>query len=375
MTFDDVPYPATLIAIPDTGADINAISLRMTQKLGLDVHRTETMLLHLIHGMTARCCGVITLNCRFGRGSEPAPERFNCVFYVFRKMASPLIISREFLDKTETLTRHRDRLSRLTYSPMIIPVVRTLADTQQRLLCSLDGEDLEGFPDTGSDVDVMSFAYAKKRRFPIQPTEAWIMFADKTVRKACGICIVQVAVGYGAVKMISKKTVLFANEDNARSENGRTEGRIQEEDRHEKDEIAGLDNKGQENVRTFIESEMYVLKDAEFDVLLGTESLEALKVYTRHTDCLVMRPPRYINSIQFNRIELLGPVGRGFQQICRKWLSRRRNKKELSSKLQSRHVYYADASKRKLCRLGSSLFWARRTRKKTREGRNSTTDL
>lgn len=327
ITFDSAPNPASVMAIPDTAADINAISLKMAQRLGLSFESQHEMMIRLINGKPAECCGVVEVTCRFGKLLDADPGEMRCTFYVFRKMASPLIMSHEFLENTNTLTLFRKRLVQRTCSGLSqFPLVQSLGDTQEVLLCSLNGENVEALPDTGSDVDVLSLTFAEGRGLVIEPKETWIMFVDKTVKKSCGICVLELAAGHGA-KKLSKENDMESKNKKRRTEVNLGQEKVPMQSRS-KDRSWGTSS-----FRDVIYCEFYILEDIEIDVLISAASLESLQVYTRHTDCLIKRAPRRKTS-QMNRIILLGPIEKMYRRISCSWLSRTRERAE-SSELSS----------------------------------------
>ncbi|KAF2182352.1 hypothetical protein K469DRAFT_232168 [Zopfia rhizophila CBS 207.26] len=231
-----------------------------------------------------------------------------------------------FLEETQTLTKYRHRLVALARSVLWIPKIRTLGETQERLLCSLDGENVEVLPDSGSEVDVMSHSYALRRGFSMESTQRWIMLADGSIEKTCGLVVAQLTVGYGAKKLQlgAKNTVALSNYELGHEEDviqtlpppiGFTSANSNQLIKRPPDK-----EKGERVYRNVIESEFHILKGLTVDVLVGAGSLESLEVYTHHSKDLIVRQSQNPSMAQLNRIILLGTVEQKLRQISRTWL-------------------------------------------------------
>jgi hypothetical protein len=88
---------------------------------------------------------------------------------VFKKLADdvPLIMGRNFLQQTQTLTIYRDRLEERK-SDLGAPKVMNMTLSRRRLPCYLDFVLVYAVADTGSDLDLMKEDYAVERGFPIE---------------------------------------------------------------------------------------------------------------------------------------------------------------------------------------------------------------
>lgn len=323
ITFEGITNPATVMAIPDTGADVNAISSALARKLGLKVDMSIQTELRIINGTSMLCAGITTATCRFGKSPESDSETLRCTFHVVREMASALIMSRQFLQETQTLTHYRHRLVQSVLSISNLFSIRSLGCTQERVMCTLDGKDVQALADSGSDVDAMSLAYATKSGFIIEPKEEWVMFANRTVKRIQGICTLQLAVGFGAKRLQMHEFSGDEEDSDANLHLGSAH----------KGSTTSMDATLQPSkikrpgtFRSVIYTTFPVLEDIEVDVIVGMSSLESLDVYTLHTDCLMIEELKTGSLNQINRISLLGPLEQKLRKISRAWLLRRQPK-------------------------------------------------
>ncbi|ORY09581.1 hypothetical protein BCR34DRAFT_368352 [Clohesyomyces aquaticus] len=322
ITFENTESPATVASIPDTGAGENAMTLELATKLGLFLERPDDKLFCTANGTIFQCQGIVKALCGFGVTYEQGPGAIPCVFYVFQKLASPLIMSGKFLRDTETLSKYRSRLLYRARALIPIPVIRTLGKVDQRLLCSLDGQDVEALPDSGSDIDAISYDYARKRGLHIEPDERSVMFADGTIGRTQGVCIAQLAIGFG-VQRIDSSAQPPRRTHSAHS-TGDYSGNMATDDDTPSDDIPPV---AQLNVshrmggsRSMIVAEFHILKELTVDVLIGTGSLETLEVYEKHEEFLVERPLTEIEPAPMNRIRLLGGLEQRFREMAQRWL-------------------------------------------------------
>ncbi|KAF2653848.1 hypothetical protein K491DRAFT_759410 [Lophiostoma macrostomum CBS 122681] len=314
------------MANPDSGAAINAMSMVIARTLGLKVDPIDEEVV-LANGNVARCCGITRTWCRFGKTYDTEADEFHCAFYVFRRLASPLIMCRTFLLETKTITTFRQRLVRLRALMPIIPIIGALGGTEDRFLCSVDGHDVEALPDSGADVDVISLRYAESHGFRIEPSDRWVMFADRTVRKVSGTATLQLTVGHGAGKIDAS---ISRSNSSIGSGSPSTEAvpDATPVDVGGGKSTSSMPKRRTASVRPIIESTFYVLKDINVDVIVGTDSLETLEVYTRHSAALIKHTVagNEHQGAALNRIVLLSSIERRLRQISRSWVLRMQKK-------------------------------------------------
>lgn len=328
LTFEDVPSAATVMAVPDTGADVNVISVDLASRMGLEIESINDTELRLPNGAAVQCCGIIRATVRFGKLLVSVLRKLACTIYVVPKLASPLIICRDFLDKTRTMSLHRERLVRLPRLAGLIPGMRTLGSKHEHLLCSLEGGDIEALADSGSDVDFVSLAYVQKRGFSFKHKEGWVMFADRTIGRTCGILHAQLTVGFGGETV--GRDCLVHNDVDAQGHAAVVDEPTVEHVRNNDSAIDATssatrtknESKKTNKIRKVIRSQFHILEGMSFDVVVGIGSLESLEVYTKHTEHLVMRERQESEAPGLNRIILLGALEQKLRQIARVWLMR-----------------------------------------------------
>lgn len=320
------------MASPDTGCEENVISQELALKLGLQIEKSEERAFRMANGKVVSCCGRTMSACGFGTESHLGPSNLLCTFYVFRTLASPLIMCMSFLEKTQTLTKYRNRLVNLTLSAPPWLRVRAIGKQKQRLLCSLDGEELQAIADSGSEVDLISKAYAQQRGFSIEPKEMNVMFADGSIGQTCGMVRAQLYIGACGIEMgiISPDPVSgggFPSEQPPGSD---------AEDASTSNSTLELAKNGDDNgqYRNVLVVELHVLKDLVADVLIGEDSLESLNVFTQHLDDLTCSSSEMSETLDVHRIVLLGPVGQRVNQSKERvnsWMARAFGPKDLDS--------------------------------------------
>ena len=94
-------------------------------------------------------------------------EPYMLVFHLLPDCAHSIILGNAFLAETETLTRNRHRIQVETVHGQGIQHVNVAGSLNQRLIGCLDGMETLALPDTGSEVHIVSEAYARKRGFDI----------------------------------------------------------------------------------------------------------------------------------------------------------------------------------------------------------------
>lgn len=309
ITFELADRAATVMASPDFGSDENAISLELTLKLGLDMEQVEDKSFRMANGKVFWCCGRTVSACGFGTESHLGPKGLMCTFYVFRTLASPLVMCMSFLERTQTLTVFRSRLVNLAISTFAVPRVLAIGNPHKRLTCSIDGEVLHAIPDSGSEVDLMSENYAQRRGLAIIPKCSRIMFADGSIGKTCGIVSARLCIGSQDVNIAEIWHTAEEVTDTPSSEalDGET-------NRPYPNQVAagsGLANMNLSNRKVYrkvLLGQFHIMKDLRTDVLIGEESLESLDVFTDHLEDIVDTGTELIDMANFNRIVLLGSV-------------------------------------------------------------------
>jgi hypothetical protein len=127
-----------LDASPDTGSNECCMRKDVADKLGLKVRYepSDIKSFEKGDGRILKSIGRTTIDCSFWK--EPG-RKIRCVVYVFEKLISPLIMGRKFLESTETLTRHQNRL---VDRPPRVGVCRVmhLSRPKRRMRCYIDSD-------------------------------------------------------------------------------------------------------------------------------------------------------------------------------------------------------------------------------------------
>lgn len=151
--------------IADTGAAKNIVDEATARRLSVPIHKGPEGLKSFVlaSGKVVESIGCFKAHVSFVKGTPTATE---CVFYVLRKCAAPLIMGREFLGRTKTMTvglenHFRERMATVRYPFRAC----YLGGTSSRLPCKVDGNFVLVNPDSGSEINVMSLTYAKKHGY------------------------------------------------------------------------------------------------------------------------------------------------------------------------------------------------------------------
>lgn len=165
----------SITAIPDTGSDENAISSAYAKKIGLHVqtHADSPASFQLANGRFIQSSGIASATCSFRKGLNK--QSGTAIFFnVFPELAVPVIIGRAFLQATETLTRHIDRLDISIHQrpPSVPPRILHLNHPVQRLRCYLNVNLVYANADTGAEMNLVSPEFAAQRGFQIEKPDA-----------------------------------------------------------------------------------------------------------------------------------------------------------------------------------------------------------
>lgn len=173
-------------ALPDSGADMCFISLKLASGLGLDPAAGTQKRITLANKKHVQSPGMVEVPWRFAR--EQKAHILNC--WILPGCVHDLVLGNRFLRVTQTLTKFKNRIkSKLVELPRRLRL-RLLGEEKQRLWGSLDGHLTAALPDTGSDVMLISGAYARKIGLTIdRDFENWleVEFADGTTDWTSGV--------------------------------------------------------------------------------------------------------------------------------------------------------------------------------------------
>ncbi|KAL3473023.1 hypothetical protein BJX99DRAFT_234339 [Aspergillus californicus] len=173
-------------ALPDSGADMCTISTSLATELGLSPVPGTDATLHLANKKPVQSPGMVKMPWRF----EGEPEAYSLDCWLLPQCIQDLVLGSSFLRATRTFTTFSSRIkSKLTNLPRR-PRLCYIGGETQRVCGYLDDRFTTAFPDTGSDVMLISRAYATELALHIDSNPkdfVEIEFADRTTAWTSGI--------------------------------------------------------------------------------------------------------------------------------------------------------------------------------------------
>ncbi|RTE84830.1 hypothetical protein BHE90_000609 [Fusarium euwallaceae] len=258
-----------VMACPDSGSDENIISLELVTSLGLKTEQTssgEPRQFTVANGNIVTAVGQVSTKCRFAAGTPSNITSLECVFHVFNTLAVPLIMGVNFLQQTETLSKHRDRLVEHSFPVMQALRVNSVGRPKRSLICQLDTYVGCATVDTGSDLDLVSPKFANSRDFMIEPAFEQVEFADCSVGCTSGVIKTLFTVGF-----------------------------------HPRGESIDLD--------------LFVLDNLNADILVGQDTADMLDVFNLHHESLIPSIPQLGES----ELNIIRHIGRFEQGVLGLW--------------------------------------------------------
>jgi hypothetical protein len=233
-----------LDASPDTGSDECCMPKDVADKLGLKVRcdPSDIKSFEKGDGKIFKSIGRTTVDCSFWK--EPG-RKMRCVVYVFEKLITPLIMGRKFLESTETLTRHQNRLVDRPPRAGFCRVMH-LSRPKKRIRCYIDSELVNANPDTGAEMELVSPEFVKMKGYTVMAPDAEheeVQFIDGSTARTQG-----------------QVTMRFEAYGDALQEAVPTKARYRK---------------------------FYVLDGLTTDVLLGEDLLYGIKAFTEHASSFV----------------------------------------------------------------------------------------
>ena len=176
----------------DTGAPCgNYIDKTLAESLHLPIQQGKGCCKSFLlgNGKVVRSVGKVKAVCAFAKETQ---TRMKCCFYVFNKLAAPLIMGSEFLEKTKTMSKFTNRLESRVSGGMTMPMLNFIAPTQaskRRFSAFIDGHKTYINADSGSELDLMSSSYSRGHGYKIDRRRECrnrIQIADGTVIESIG---------------------------------------------------------------------------------------------------------------------------------------------------------------------------------------------
>ncbi|KAI9695827.1 MAG: hypothetical protein M1820_008382 [Bogoriella megaspora] len=224
-----------------------------------------------------------------------------------------------FLRETETLTKHRDRLS---YEPVHIPQalrINSLDLPKRHIICRLNRSVACANADSGSDLDLVSPQFAKSRSLKFVSGVEEIMFADGSFGYTSGVAQASFSVG-----MLKEDEMdgFIANSDT-------------------------------------IDLEFHVLESLTSDVLVGQDTIQDLQIFADHEASFI--PSISAGQSSMNIIRHIRSVHRSFSvkgASMKRWLQDKLGRKPdegSSAEIESSQKYKYDDGQRENARHSAEL--------------------
>ena len=172
---------STYSTCPDSGSQENIMAKAISDQLNLSIddaaeHQKE---FRMANGKVVKALGRTSVDCAFTK--EPDSQH-QCSFYVFKALIAPIIMGMAFLDATETLTKYKHRLQS-SMVPRTGPLqLYGIDNPVQRIKCLADLWKVLANADTGSEIDLISLAYARRGGYYLEAVD----FGDNRVQLADG---------------------------------------------------------------------------------------------------------------------------------------------------------------------------------------------
>lgn len=260
----------SIIACPDSGSDDNIISLETAHQFGLpvmDIQDPSPPSFVIANGRTVSPVGQVRLKCAFKHGFSPT-ALLECVFYVFQTLAVPMIMGLEFLQSTETLSKHQYRLIEEWAPAMRALRVCSISQPKRQLVCRVGHYVGCATADTGSDMNLVSPDFAASRSFNVEESFVEVEFADGSTGYTTGVIKTDFSIGSVG-------------------------------------DVEGFIPRTQE-----VALELFVLKNLNADILVGADAVQELQAFSSHDDCFILSMP-CLGESDLNIIRYIGAVERG----------------------------------------------------------------
>lgn len=188
-------------------------------------------------------------------------------FFVFEIFVYDAIMGRKFLRDTETLDKYRYRLHDKPPHVHDVPIVAFMGGEEETLRFWLDGEELESTPDTGSEVNVMSWDFARRRGFSIAKDRfTHVRFANGSFQSIIGKVTIPVSFGNGIPTQMLLKLV------DPISGCARPSPQI----------MCGADGEVNYGKTASILADFYILEGLNVEIILGEDILATVNAFVRH---------------------------------------------------------------------------------------------
>jgi hypothetical protein len=285
MTFNFCDRPTTIMTCVDSGSEHNAMDLKSFKLLDLQMQPIPSKQFSAANGGPLIPLGTTSVQCTFSASVSKDCFPLICSFYVFQCLATPVIMGMAFLELTETLTKHRERLQDQIVPQDLPSKVMSVNLSRRNLLCQLDGELAYAMVDTGSDLDLLSLEYIISRGLTMQTSvQTLVEFADESHEWTCGF-----------IELTLK--------------------------------ICGINSESEEGYKAYPKPtrvEFHVLQNMTTDVIIGYDTEADIRLFQEYTNLFI--PNRNTTMpADFNVLRSKGfvdKIGEKAINFCRRWSHR-----------------------------------------------------
>ncbi|KAI1111684.1 hypothetical protein F5Y14DRAFT_443098 [Nemania sp. NC0429] len=248
----------------------------MVRRAGLTIvtDASETASFTLANGKMIQAIGQVVVRFSFAKTPPSTTSTMTYMFYVFSRLAVPLIIGMAVLEQTETFSKHRDRLVEEIVPSIQALRVGSIGKPKRQLACQVNHHIGYATADTGSDLDLISLEFAISKDFEIMPAFEQVEFADGSYGITCGVIEAKFTTGTP-------------------------------------DPITGL---LQPLNSVTIERDFYILDNLTSAIVVGIDTLEELDIFSHHSGSLLSTTSRTGFS-DVNVIRHVGKAERGCKKI------------------------------------------------------------
>ncbi len=175
------------------------MSAALARELNLNVQtdRRTTPRFENAVGKSMEVAGHATVDCQF---SDEPQNTASIKFWILPKVVVPLIVGKQFLEKTSCLTTFHHRLRRMNVFRNLSPRILHMELPRLRLPCQVGNQLMLANPDTGSDLDLMfasCFRRSNLRLQELRHARQFVELADGSIARLSGFVRVLFAMGSG----------------------------------------------------------------------------------------------------------------------------------------------------------------------------------
>ncbi|KAJ4335421.1 hypothetical protein N0V95_008900 [Ascochyta clinopodiicola] len=248
-------------ACADTGADVNIISKEGIDELHYDSWDgvPPGTCFQLANGRSVEPIGQIDLKFWVGTSWTHTSSTWASKFYILASAAEKVILGASFLEQTKIMLQHKSWLVEVPRPAFKAFSVCSVGFSRKHLLCDINHEAVFALPDSGSEVDLVSVAFAANCGLDIHPCEEAIQLADGSITISHGFFRTTVSIG------------------------------------------TDFDLQGAPRSKLVAVPDFLILEELVHDVIIGDQTLKELRVFNETQHALIerdMRKPAAVNVIR-----------------------------------------------------------------------------